>query len=145
MMRKPWNELGLTPWDYQINLLADQGTDLWKAKSLVIMKWMRAGDFKPMVAQIRKEGVLRGPALGLLVRMIESGELVFKKGRGHPQDPEAAARNEFAADTYEEFLKDDEVKVSSEDLFRTIGTVTGSSVESVRQAVTNKRSKPKGK
>jgi hypothetical protein len=144
-MRKIWNDLGLTPWDYEINLLAEQeGMNPWVAKSHVIMKWMKAGDFRPLLAQIKKEGVLRGPALGLLVKMIESGELEFKKGRGHPNDPEAAARDEFAADTYEEFLKDPEVKVASDDLFRAIGSVTGSSVESVRQAVTNKR-KSKGK
>jgi hypothetical protein len=142
-MRKIWNQLGLTPWDYEINLLADQeGMDLHKAKSLVIMKWMKAGDARPLLAQIKKEGVLRGPALGLLVQMIESGQLTFKKGRGHPQDPEASARDKFAADTYEEFLKDDQVKVGSDDLFRAIGSVTGTGEESVRQAVTNKR-KPK--
>jgi hypothetical protein len=142
-MRKPWNELGLTPWDYEINLLADQkGMNPWVAKSHVIMRWMQAGDFRPLLAQIKKEGVLRGPALGLLVRMIESGELTFRKGRGRPNDPEASVRDQFAADTYEEFLKDHQV--SSDDLFRVIGKVTAASVESVRQAVTTKR-KAKGK
>jgi hypothetical protein len=144
MMRKPWNQLGLTPWDYEINLIAEkEGMDAWKAKSHVIMKWMKAGDFRPLLAQIRKEGVLRGPALGLLVQMIESGELMFRKGRGHPNDPEAGARDEFAADTYEEFLKDYEVKVSSDDLFRTIGSVVGTGEESVRQAVKTRRRKAK--
>jgi hypothetical protein len=143
-MRKIWTDLDLTPWDYEINLLAEQeGMNPWVAKSHVIMKWMKAGDFRPLLAQIKKEGVLRGPALGLLVQMIERGELAFKKGRGHPNDPEASARDQFAADTYEEFLKDAEV--ASDDLFRTIGKVTGSSVESVRQAVTTKRRKPKPK
>jgi hypothetical protein len=144
MMRKIWDKLGLTPWDYEINLLAEQeGMNPWVAKSYVIMKWMRAGDFRPMLAQIKKEGVLRGPALGLLVRMIERGQLTFRKGRGHPQDPEAAARDEFAADTYEEFLKDHEVKVGSDDLFRTIGSVVGTGEESVRQAVKTRRRKAK--
>jgi hypothetical protein len=144
-MRKVWTDLDLTPWDYEINLLAEQeGMNPWVAKSHVIMKWMKAGDFRPLLAQVRKEGVLRGPALGLLVQMIERGELRFKKGRGHPQDPEAAARDAFAADTYEDFQNNELEKPSSGDLFRTIGTVTGSSEESVRQAVTTKRkSKPK--
>jgi hypothetical protein len=144
-MREIWNQLGLTPWDYEINLMADQGMNLHKAKSHVIMKWMKAGDFRPLLAAIKKEGVLRGPVLGLLVQMIESGQLTFKMGRGHPQDPEAAARDEFAADTYEEFLKDP-AKVGSDDLFRVIGSVAGVSEQSVRQAVTDKRRrKPKPK
>jgi hypothetical protein len=137
-MRKIWEQLGLTPWDYEINLIAEQSGDLHKAKSLVIMKWMKAGDLRPLLAQIRKEGVLRGPVLGLLVQMIETGELTYRKGRGHPQDPEAAARGQFAADTYEDFQEE----VGSGDLFRAIGKVTGVGEESVRQAVTNRR-KPK--
>jgi hypothetical protein len=65
-MRKIWNQLGLDPWDYEINLLADKGMNAWKAKSFVIMKWMQAGDLRPLSAAIKKDGVLRGPVLGLL-------------------------------------------------------------------------------
>jgi hypothetical protein len=142
-MRKIWNQLGLKPWDYEINLMAEQeGMNVHKAKSLVIMKWMKAGDLRPLLAAIKKEGVLRGPALELLVQMIQSGQLAFKKDRGHPPDPEAAVRDQFAADTYEDFPKDHQV--GSDDLFRAIGSVAGVSGESVRQAVTNKRRrKPK--
>jgi hypothetical protein len=140
-MRKIWNQLGLDPWDYEINLLADKGMNAWKAKSFVIMKWMQAGDLRPLSAAIKKDGVLRGPVLGLLAQMIESGQLTFRKGRGRPDDPEAAARDQFAADIYEDFLRENQV--SSDDLFRAIGSVSGASEESVRQAVTNKRRKPK--
>jgi hypothetical protein len=69
--------------------------------------------------------------------MIDSGQLTVKTGRGRRPDPEADIRDEFAADTYEEFLKDYEV--SSDDLFRVIGSVAGVSDESIRQAVTARR------
>ena len=110
------------------------------------MRWMKAGDFRPLLAAIRKTGLLRGPTLGLLAEMLETGQLAFKKGRGRRHDPEAAVRDQFAADTYEHFSDpdDDGVKavMRSDDLFSTIGSVISKSEESVRQAVTSRR-KPK--
>lgn len=147
-MRKVWSQLksqlNLEPWDWEMNLLHDQGMDPYKAECLVITKWMKAGNFKPMLASIRENKVLRGPALGLLVKMIESGQLTFKKGRGRPPDPEAAVRNLLSADTYEDFLKEEQDflrdhRVNSEGLFRAIGSLGGRSEESIRQAVTAKR------
>jgi hypothetical protein len=146
-MRKIWSQIGLDPWDWQINLLVEGGMDRHKAKSIVVMNWMKAGDPGPLLALIREEKMLRGPALWLLVQMLQSGQLVFKKGRGRRPDPEAAARDQFAADTYEEMLKEEQeflkdYEVNSDRLFRAIGAATGVSEESVRQAVTTSR-KPK--
>jgi hypothetical protein len=99
-MKKIWNQLGAGPWDYEIDVLnVEQGMDRYKAKSHVIMKWMKAGDPRPLLAAIKEDGVLRGPVLSLLAQMIESGQLTFKMGRGHPADPEAAVRGQLAADT----------------------------------------------
>jgi hypothetical protein len=137
-MRKIWTQLGRKPWDYEIALRIDQGMDQQKAKELVIRRWMQAGDLRPLSAAIKKDGLLRGSVLGLLGQMIDSGELAFnRKGRGRPDDPEAAARNEFAADTYEDFLKDH--VVGSDDLFGAVARVCGVSEQSVRRAVTARR------
>jgi hypothetical protein len=142
-MKKIWNQLGAGPWDYEIDVLSvEQGMNRYKAKCLVIMKWMKAGDPRPLLAAIKEDGVLRGPVLGLLVQMIESGQLTFRKGVGRGPDPEAAVRDHLAADTYEDLRKDHQ-EVGSDDLFRAIGSVAGVSEESVRQAVTTKRRKPK--
>ena len=109
-----------------------------EARSFVIMRWMKAGNFRPMLAAIKKNGLLREPVLGLLVQMIETGELAFKqKGRGRPPDPEADVRNLFNADVYEDFLR--HYQVSSEGLFEAIGSVSGVGHESARQAVKAKR------
>ena len=137
MNKRVWSEIGLDPWDYEIALRIDQGMEPWQAKGHVIRRWMRAGDLRPLSATIRKDGLLRGPILELLGEMIESGQLTARKGRGHPQDPEAGVRDEFAADTYEEFLK--EAVVGSDDLFEAVAQVCCISVESVRQAVTARR------
>ena len=145
-MRKIWGQIGVEPWDWEINLMVEEGMDHHKAKSIVVMEWMKAGNPKPLLALIREEKMLRGPALWLLVQMIETGQLVFKKGRGRRPDPEAAARRLFEADTYEEMLKEKEFlkdyEVNSDVLFRAIAAVTGVSEESVRQALTASR-KPK--
>jgi len=140
-MKKVWNQLGLDPWDFEIVLRVDQGMDEQKAKEHVIQRWMEAGDLRPLSAAAKKQGWVRGPVLALLVKMIDEGQLVVNKGRGRPQDPEAAVRDEFAADTYEEFLKYYEIE--SADLFETVAAVCGVSEQVVRQAVTVRRSRAK--
>ena len=136
-MKKVLHQLGLKPWDYEIALRVDQGMSHHDAKSFVVMRWMRAGDFRPLAAMIRKEGLLRGPIVGLLAGMIDTGQLTVKQGRGRPQDPEAFVRDEFAADTYEDFQK--YYEVASDDLFECLGSISGVSPESIRQAVTARR------
>ena len=142
MKRKIWTQLGLEPWEYELNSIAvDTGMTAHEAKNKVVMEWMRAGDFRPLLWMIRKEGMLRAPVVGLLARMIATGQLRVKKGRGRRPDPEAAARDQFAADTYEDFLK--HYEVGSDELFEILGSVTGKGEGSVRQAVTAKRTKSK--
>src|SRR5262245_22261339 len=154
-MKKLWNQLGLDPWDWEIEMRIEQGMDQYQARDHVIRRWMQAGDLRPLSAAIKKHGhlVLRGPILGLLVQMIDTGQLVVPAGRGRPQDPEADARDEFAADTYEEFLQllkdepmvdDDGHGVRSDHLFEAVAAVCGVSVQVVRQAVTARRCRTSG-
>jgi hypothetical protein len=142
-MRKVWDQLKLKPWDYEIASLAEVSGNEHEAKNKVVMKWMQAGDFRPLRWMIKKEGVLRGPVLHLLARMLATDQLTLKGGRGRPQDLEAAARDEFAADTYEDsrthLRLEDGKEVGSDDLFRAVGSVVGTGQESVRQAVTARR------
>ena len=136
-MTKVWNHLKLDPWDYEIELRVEQGMDRHKAEEHVICRWMLAGDLRPLSAMIRKHGLLAGPILTALLRMIDDGQLVLNRGKGRPQDPEAAVRDEFAADTYEDFQQ--YYKVGSDDLFRAVAQVCGVSEQVVRQAVTARR------
>ena len=140
-MRKIWGQLDLDPWEYEIAYRAcEEGMPEHEARNFVIMRWMKAGDFRPLLAAIKKTGVLRGPVLGLLVQMMETGQLTFKQGPGRPPDPEAAVRDLFAADTYEDLRKDPEVShIRSDDLLDTVGDVSGGSEETARRALTNKR------
>ena len=144
MKRKIWTQLGLESWEYEFNSVAvETGTTAHEAKNKVVMEWMRAGNFQPLLWMIKKEGMLRQPIVNLLAQMIATGQLTFKKGRGRRTDPEAAARDRFAADTYEDCRTDPELEeVTSDDLFRTVGSVVATGEDSVRQAVKNKR-KPK--
>src|SRR5262249_13144667 len=144
-MTKIWDQMGLTPWGYEIaGLQGEAGMNEWEAKNKVVMKWMQAGDFRPLLAMIKESGVLRGPALGLLARMLASGQLVLRSGPGRPPDPEAAVRGQFAADTYEDcrecFRVDDTGEpIPSDVLFDVLGSITGVGEDSVRQAVKAKR------
>ena len=139
-MRKIWTQLGLTPWEYEIARLAEISGNEHEAKNKVVMEWMRAGDFKPLLWMIKKEGILRGPVLSLLAEMLATGQLTIQKSKGRPQDPEAAARDQFVAATYEDCRTDPELKeVRSEDLFRSVGSISGVGEDSVRQAVSEKR------
>jgi len=142
-MRKVWTQLGLKPWEYEIARLAEVSGNEHEAKNKVVMEWMRAGDFRPLLSMVKKERILREPILTLLIEMLATGQLTVKKGRGRQLDPEAAARDQFAADTYEDCRTDPELeKVRSDDLFRSVGSISGVGEGSVRQAVTTKR-KPK--
>jgi hypothetical protein len=137
-MKKVLAELNLDPWDYEIQLRIDGGMEAWTAKSLVVRRWMQAGDLRPLLSTIKGDGMLRGPILSLLAQMIEGDQIGFvRKGAGRPNDPSADVRNEFAADTYEDFLQ--HALVGSDDLFRAVAAVCGVSVETVRQAVTERR------
>jgi hypothetical protein len=49
-MKKVLTKLGLEPWDLEIALRVDQGMDHHKAKSFVVMRWMQAGDLRPLAA-----------------------------------------------------------------------------------------------
>src|SRR5262249_51155789 len=128
-MTKVWDKLGLEPWDYEIAFRSDQGMDQHKAEELVIRRWMRAGDLRPLSSMIRKHGLLAGPILATLLKMIDKGQLVVNRSKGRPQDPEADARDEFAADTYEDFQQ--YYKVGSDDLFRAVAAVCGVSEQVV--------------
>jgi|SRR6516165_6545528 hypothetical protein len=148
-MKKVFDQLereGLAagPWDYEIDALrVEEGMSLWEAQCHVITKWMVVGNFGPLLASIKENGVLRGPALTLLVRMLETGELTFKeKGRGRRPDPEAAVRNRLIADVYEDLRKEG---FSHDDLSGAIGRVAGYSEETAKRAVTTKRKAPKAK
>jgi hypothetical protein len=144
-MRKIWEQLGLKPWEYEFNsIAAETGMTAHEAKNKVVMKWMQAGDFRPLVWMIKKEGMLRQPIVNLLAEMLASGQLSFKRRRGRSPDPEAGARDQFAADTYEDCSTDPELAgVGSDELFRTVGSISGVGEDSVRQAVTAKRTKSK--
>jgi hypothetical protein len=101
-MRKVWDQLKLKPWDYEIARLGEaQGLSWAAAREAVVMEWMRAGKFAPLLEMIKESrvGVRHGPVLGLLVQMIESRQLVLRNGPGRPLDLEAAAKNKFVADT----------------------------------------------
>jgi hypothetical protein len=144
-MTKIWDQLKLDPWDYEIAVLGDTSGMPWhQARSKVVMKWMRAGDFRPLLAMIKETGILRGPEVGLLAQMLASGQLVLRNGPGRPPDPEAAVRDQFAADTYEDcrecFRVDDTGEpIPSDVLFDVLGSITGVGEDSVRQAVKAKR------
>jgi hypothetical protein len=142
-MKKILNQLDLKPWDYRIASLVEDGMTEHEAQTKVVVEWMKAGKFQPLLAMIKEGWVLRGGALRLLVQMLEEGQLEFKKGIGHPVDPEAAVRDEYAAATYEDFPKHYEGDFTSDDLFRVIGDVAGMSEASVKQDVTKRRKSKK--
>jgi len=141
-----WDQAGLTLWDYKIDSLRVAGMSEDDARNAVVMEWMRAGDFRPLLAMIKNSRIgLRGPVLGLLAQMLASGQLVLRAaGPGRPPDPEAAVRSEFVADVYDDCrksLRDDDAggPVRSEVLFEAVGKMAGVGDESVKKAVKAKR------
>ena len=77
-MTKPWSQLGREPWVYEWAFMVNQeGMSEHEAKSYVITRWMKAGDFRPLLAAIKNDGLLRGKELRLLAQMLKRfGEVV---------------------------------------------------------------------
>jgi|AmaraimetFIIA100_FD_contig_111_136268_length_820_multi_2_in_0_out_0_1 hypothetical protein len=63
-MKKVWDklklQLGLDPWDWEIELRVEQGMERWEATNHVVSRWMRSGNLRPLAAIAKKHGVLRG-------------------------------------------------------------------------------------
>jgi len=141
-----WDKLGVTAWQFKIVSLRERGMPEWDAWNAVVMEWMQAGNFEPLLEMIKDNpiGGLRGPVLDLLAQMLKDGRLVVPPGNGRPVDLEAAVRNEFAADIYEdnrERWRDDDTgkPLASEVLFEAVGSLAGKSPDTVRQAVKARR------
>jgi len=145
--RRIWDQLsqlGVTPWGYKIASLRKAGMPEDEAKNKVVMEWMQAGNFRPLLARIKETGLLRGPVLDLLAQMLDSSQLTLRSGPGRPPDPEAAVRDQFAADVYEDcrkcFVVDDTGRpIPSGVLFEIVGSMTDVGGDSVRSAVKAKR------
>ena len=148
-MRKIWNQVGTEPWEYEIDALRVEHPDLdyYEARARITMKWMKSGDFRPLLETIRRSGMLRGPVLAELAQMIVDERLKFAGGRGRRTDPEAAITRQFAADIYEDLHPvptDDGKPVTSDALIRSVGSVFATGEKNVRQEITaSRKSKPK--
>jgi hypothetical protein len=146
-LTKIWDKLGVTPWEFKIASLRERGMPEHDAWNAVVMEWMQAGNFRPLLAMIKDNpivGLRGGPVLNLLAQMLASGRLVVPRGNGHPVDLEAGVRDQFAADIYEDgresFRVDDTGEpIPSEALFEIVGSMAGKSPDSVRKAVKAKR------
>jgi hypothetical protein len=102
------------------------------AKTATVLRWMLAGNYKPLAAAIRA-GETDWACLELLAEQIEQRRVVLKWGkRGRPKDPEAIIRSLVAAGTYEQNRDVD---------FAELAAALGMSEKSVQAAVTDYRRK----
>ena len=143
-LTKIWDKLGVTPWEFKIASLRADGMPEHDAWNAVVMEWMQAGDFQPLLAMIKDSIGLRGPVLALLAQMLADGRLVFRHVNGRPVDLEAGVRDAFAADIYEDGRTSLVVDgtggpLPSEVLFEIVGGMAGKSPDTVRQAVKARR------
>ena len=96
--------LGNNEWEIEAEaLMSLHGVTPELARKIVILEWMSQGDFKPLAAAIREDGTLNdGHVLGMLVAMIEGGQLKLHTGRRQrPRDPATHTRRMTAALLYE--------------------------------------------
>jgi hypothetical protein len=101
------------------------------AKTATVLRWMLAGNYKPLAAAIRSRET-DFACLELLAEQIEQGRVVLKWGkRGRPKDPEAIIRSIVAARTYERNDMD----------FAELAAALGMSEKAVQAAVTDYRRK----
>jgi hypothetical protein len=147
MTESPRKKSGLMPdawWDVETEFyINERGEDPDTARTVVILRWMWHGNFKPLIAAIDAGHNLDKAVLNALALMLEGDEkfpvrlqpVSGRRGRGRAQRPENMIRNLIAARAYEaEDGKSDEV-------FAYIAKAIGKSDRTVRQAVTAFRKK----
>jgi hypothetical protein len=134
---------GHDPWEIDAAALkaASEELDQASARNVVVIRWMQRGDLRPLSAALRNGGELSGAVRSSLADMIDKGLLTVKRGRrGRPKQPANNARNRITACMYELGIFDSK---RSDDAFREIANMFGVSEQSVRQAVTKLRKRPK--
>jgi len=143
-MTKPWDQLGVKPWDFETQFYVDDGANPGGARIAVILKWMSQGDLRPLAAAIKEGHHIPKMVLGWLAYMIDEGQVVVKaRARGRQRKLENGPRNLLAGLAYHHHSGSG---LNSEKLFEAIAEVMGTSPESVRQAVTiYRKSRPQQK
>jgi hypothetical protein len=138
-------------WDVETDFYIERGHDPHVARTVVILRWMWHGNFKPLIAAIDAGHSLDKAVLNMLASMLEGDEtypvrlqpLSHRRGRGRSMRPENMIRDLIAARAYE----DADVDGKSKEVFEYIGEAIGKDASTVRQAVTafreGKRSRAK--
>jgi hypothetical protein len=136
---------GYTEWDIEVRDLESRpGFDSEKARTHVILKWMGAGDFRPLAAAITEGRDLDDAVLKLLAKLITDGHLILKRtSRNRPPSPVADVKRMIAAATYDMWSKDGTYR--SDQAFAEIAKFYGMSEPSVRGAVTQLRKRQRNK
>ena len=143
MTESPRKKSGLMPdawWDVETEFyINERGEDPDTARTVVILRWMWHGNFKPLIAAIDAGHNLDKAVLNALAFMLE-GDIPARlqplwRRRGRAKCPENWIRNLTAARAYE--AKDGK----SDDAFADIAKTFGKSDRTIRQAVTALRKK----
>jgi hypothetical protein len=132
-------------WDIETEIYIKNGSDPDEARTVVILKWMWYGNFKPLIAEINAGHSLDTVVLYTLARMLEGSEqfpvrlqpVSHRRGRSRTQRPENIIRDSIAAQAYE----DADADGKSDEVFDYIAKAIGKSDRTVRQAVTAHRKK----
>ena len=136
-------------WDVETDFYIERGDDPHVARTVVILRWMWYGNFKPLIAAIDAGHTLDKSVLNLLALMLEGDEkhpvrlqpVSRRRGRGWARRPENMIRDVIAARAYE--VADTDGK--SDEVFAYIGKAIGKSDRTVRHAVTAFRNRKHAK
>ena len=128
---------GRNLWDIEIALLIELEIPPDEARNETIIRWMEMGDLRPLAAAIT-EGYASDEMLKRLAELIRRGaQLTLPRGRGKPKNAAKHSRDLIFWLMYGGHSK------RSDDAFREIADKFGVSEQTVRQAVTKFRWRPK--
>ena len=131
-------------WDTEAQLHINEfGMDLATARTVVIVRWMLHGNFKPLIAAINAGDNLDKVVLNMLASMLEGSKMFpvhlqpVSRGRGRVRAmrPENMIRDWAIARVYEA------TDGKSDEVFAALAKVVGVSDQTIRQAVTADRKK----
>ena len=131
-------------WDTEAQLYINEfGMNLATARTVVIVRWMLHGNFKPLIAAINAGDNLDKVVLNMLASMLEGSKMFpvhlqpVSRGRGRVRAmrPENMIRDWAIARVYEA------TDGKSDEVFAALAKVVGVSDQTIRQAVTADRKK----
>jgi hypothetical protein len=119
-------------WEIEVEMHIEHGVDPYDAWMATVLRWMQAGDLRPLAAAWKEGHEPDGNILDLLSDMIEDGRLKVHNTGGRPTEPALTIRDMCIASYYDGAIA---YGKSFEAALEGLAKAFGTSPETIRKVV----------